>query len=189
MENLFSHYEKAFRNRLDSQNNEIIKIYNESNKTDEKLDNLSYNEYRRSGTDYFDVTKKYYHTLLSNLKEQVDMQMKLRKYNDQISLENIMLDTLKGFSKVCETHSNIIFERLFAIEKKNKAVINYEENYLKMVDNYFNYLNFAYFAKDSSQTNFDLLQKILKQYKGNVSHINLLLNKYGYINKQRALVI
>jgi hypothetical protein len=125
---------------------------------------------------------------MSNLNEQVEMNIKLKKYNDQITIDNILLETLRKFNEVCERKTGLIFDKLFQIEKKNKAVINYEENYLKMVDNYLNYLNFAYFSKDAKETNFDLLQKILKQYKGNVSHINLLLSKYGYVNKQRALV-
>ena len=166
-----------------------MRIYNEAHKTNDKFDNLSYNEYKRSGCDYFELPKKYFNNLIDVMNKQVEMKVNLRRYDDQIVLDNILLETFGNLENVFSRRYNNTFYKLSNILQTNKTLATYEENHLKVVDEYLAYLNFAYFSKDFSRSHFNILQKILNEkYKGNVSLLNQLLNKYGYVNKERALV-
>jgi hypothetical protein len=184
-----SHYETSLRNALDEQNKDIVKIYNESLKIEEKMSNLSYNEYKRSGVDYFEITKKYYLNLLDSLKDQVNCSLRLKKYKDQQTIENIFIESMQEMKRVVKNKTDLIFQKSLNTLKNNKSIAEYEQDNLKRVEDYLDYLSFAYFSKDYSGKNFSLLQKILQeQYKGDGGMILSLLNKYGYVSKKRALV-
>ncbi len=187
LNNLFSNYVSAFKNIIDPFNKEIVKYYNESTKTNDKIDNLSYNEYKRSGYDYFDVTKKYYDNLTKELPDLINLIINLKKYEDQKTLDYILLSYLMPMKTAYEKRSKNIFDRLEKILRMNKLVTNWEENYCNFVKNYLGYMNFIYFSKDMPNTSF--YNFILHEnYKGNIPLLNSLLKKYGYISKSQALV-
>ncbi len=188
-DNFLSHYETSLRNALDEQNKDIVKIYNESLKIEEKMSNLSYNEYKRSGVDYFEITKKYYLNLLDSLNDQVNCSLRLKKYKDQQTIENIFMESMQEMKRVVKNKTDLIFLKSLNTLKNNKCIAEYEQDNLKRVEDYLDYLSFAYFSKDYNRKNFSLLQKILQeQYKGDGGMILSLLNKYGYVSKKRALV-
>ncbi len=150
---------------------------------------MSYNEYRRLGVDYYDITKKYLNSLTQDLNKIVDHRLLMKKNSDQTKIEAIIYELVNTMHEVYSDKSQSIIHKLLHIQQVNKNLVNSQNNYLKMVDNYFTYLNFAYFSNDSSQYKSALLQKIIsQQYQGNLEIYNSLIGKYGFINKQKALV-
>ena len=179
----------SFKNLIDPINKEIVKIYNDSNKINEKIDNLSYNEYKRSGYDYFDITKKYYDSLTNDLSGLINTNINLKKYHDQKTLDHILLFYISRMKNIYEERSKNILDKLEKILRINKLVTNWEENYCKFVKNYLGYMNFIYFSKELPNTSLSFYNFILNEnYKGNIPMLNSLLKKYGYISKTQALV-
>lgn len=139
--------------------------------------------------EYFDITHKYLNSLTSDLNRKVDIKVELTRDNSHIKLDNMIIDIVKRMHNIYQEKSQSIINNLYHIQSVNKTLTSFQGNYLNTVNNYFSYLNFAYLSNDWAHSQFLLLEKILKdQYSGHLSLYHSLINKYGYVNKRRALV-
>jgi hypothetical protein len=190
MENLFNHYERNFKSCLENQNDDIVRMFNESIKSQENLDKLSYNEHRKIGVDYYDITKKLFNDLNVDLNNQIDLKISAKQVQDKNLLYRMVFEMLINLKQTYEENYDAIINRLYLINTTNKSIKNFQANYKKMVNDYFKYLNYAFCLNDNSKSRFLLLQNIVHdRYNIDFKLHNSLIDRYGYVDREMALVI
>jgi hypothetical protein len=159
-------------------------------KSEENLNKLNYKEYQRVGVDYFNHINKIYQELMTNVQEITDLTVTQSKEEElKLKLYSILNSHLSNLKKIFEEKSASLqnkYKKL--LENVNLNMIIKDES-LKDISNNMQYLDFGYKLKDFSVAGYYFLKKALNDNPGGKFRtINNLLHKYGYVDKNKALV-
>ena len=165
-------------------------MFNAVSRIHENLDRLNYNEYKRFGVDYYSNAKQIYENLIKDVDKYTDLTLNIIKETEhKIKLYKITNDNIGMLQNIFENKTTNILQSFKSILTNNNINVLYEENHLKSVNVYMKYLNSAWLKREISKPYYHLLQTILKEkYTGDANRVTEYLDRYGYVDKRRALV-
>jgi hypothetical protein len=164
-------------------------MYKESIKLHDNLNQMSYEAHKRSGTNYYETSKRLNQKFETYSEKYSDLIINIIKSKDKIALMKLSKYSLSELLDKFKTHSEEIYTNFKNILEFNENITKYEEDHLNFVESYYLLLNSSYFSKELSDKDFNKLKKVLQEkFKGNNLMINILLNVHGKLTKEKAIV-
>jgi hypothetical protein len=190
LKNVFQHYTKAFNTCIEPQNTEVLNIYKDSLKLHNNLNQLSYEQHKRTGVDYYDISTKYNHTLNSILKKMIELTVNIARNKDKLLVTKITRDAFNDLSAIYENYYAQLYSKIKNIVEKNQSIVKFTDKHLTNVEGFNYLLNSTHFDKLIPSNRYKQIHDLLlEKYKGNNFMINALLKVNHELNKKRVMVI